>query len=63
MPAFPSAAVEARATGAGTVCAWFRQWSAARIPFEDMSAEVVVALVYVDGDGDGEVRWARRVSG
>ena len=58
---FPTAAVDAPATEAGTVTAWFRQWSDGPIPFADPKRDVVVALVYCDDSG--EVRWARRIFG
>lgn len=58
---FPTAAVGAPATAAGTVTAWFRQWGEGPIPLTDPARDLVVALVHVD-DG-GEVRWARRIFG
>ena len=61
MNSFPTAAVGAPATRAGTVTAWFRQWGEGRIPFADPNRDIVLALIHV-GDG-GEVRWARRIAG
>lgn len=61
MTNFPTAAVDAPATEAGTATAWFRQWGDGPIPFADAKRDIVVALSYVD-DG-GEVRWARRIFG
>jgi hypothetical protein len=58
---FPTAAVAAPATAAGTMTAWFRQWGDGPIPLADARRDVLVALVHTDAGG--EVRWARRIFG
>jgi hypothetical protein len=57
----PAAAVHAGSGRSGTVTGWFRQWGDSPVPLADPTRDIIVALVDV-GD-DGEVRWARRVSG
>jgi hypothetical protein len=61
MNSMPTAAVGAPAADSGSVTAWFRLIGTAPVPLKDAAGEVIVALIKVDDDG--EVRWARRVSG
>ncbi len=56
-----TAAVGAAATESGSVTAWFHQPDEGSIPLRDAGQELIVALVRMDGDG--EVRWARRIAG
>ncbi|HEX5598542.1 MAG TPA: hypothetical protein VFX61_21365 [Micromonosporaceae bacterium] len=58
---FRTAAVDAPATTAGTMTAWFWQWGDGQIPLAEVTTEVMVVLFYVDDSG--EVRWARRSLG
>ncbi|GIF98229.1 hypothetical protein [Catellatospora citrea] len=59
---FPGSAITAPALSSGTLVAtWFTDTADGRPPLTDPSAEVIIALVYVDDDGD--VRWAKRIFG
>ncbi|GAA1364288.1 hypothetical protein [Catellatospora chokoriensis] len=59
---FPGSAIIAPAlSSAALVATWFTDTADGRPPLADPQAEVLIALVYVDDDG--EVRWAKRIFG
>ncbi|MEU8076600.1 hypothetical protein AB0B31_14235 [Catellatospora citrea] len=59
---FPGSAIAAPALSSGALVAtWFTDTADGRLPLTDPLAEVLIALVYVDDDGD--VRWAKRIFG